>query len=35
MPYIESYLQKDETAALKQELLFERGIQAYIWATRL
>jgi hypothetical protein len=33
MPYVESYLRKEDTSALKQELLFQRGVQAYIWAT--
>jgi hypothetical protein len=31
-PYIESYLLKADIGALKQELLFERGVQAYLWA---
>jgi len=33
MPYVESYLQKDDTTALKTELVFQRAVQAYIWAT--
>jgi hypothetical protein len=31
-PYIESYPLKADIAALKQELLFERAVQAYLWA---
>jgi hypothetical protein len=31
-PYIESYPLKADIGALKQELLFERGVQAYLWA---
>ncbi len=31
-PYIESYPLKADIATLKQELLFERGVQAYLWA---
>jgi hypothetical protein len=33
MPYVKSYLQRDDSAALKQELMFQRGVQAYIWTT--
>src|SRR5258705_7045334 len=31
-PYIESYPLKADINTLKQELLFERGVQAYLWA---
>jgi hypothetical protein len=31
-PYIESYPLKADIGTLKQELLFERGVQAYLWA---
>ena len=31
-PYIESYPLKADIGALKQELLFERSVQAYLWA---
>ena len=31
-PNIESYPLKADISALKQELLFERGVQAYLWA---
>src|ERR1700733_474200 len=31
-PYIESYPLKADISSLKQELLFERGVQAYLWA---
>jgi len=31
-PYIESYPLKADIGSLKQELLFERGVQAYLWA---
>jgi hypothetical protein len=31
-PYIESYPVKADINTLKQELLFERGVQAYLWA---
>jgi hypothetical protein len=31
-PNIESYPLKADIGALKQELLFERGVQAYLWA---
>jgi hypothetical protein len=31
-PYIESYPLRADISALKQELLFERGVQAYLWA---
>ena len=31
-PYIESYPLRADLSALKQELLFERGVQAYLWA---
>jgi len=31
-PYIESYPLRADIATLKQELLFERGVQAYLWA---
>jgi hypothetical protein len=31
-PYIESYPLKADIATLKQELLFERGVLAYLWA---
>src|SRR5271170_8398093 len=31
-PYIESYPLKADISLLKQELLFERGVQAYLWA---
>ena len=31
-PYIESYPLKADIGALKQELLFEGGVQAYLWA---
>ncbi len=31
-PYIESYPLKADIATLKQELLFERGVQTYLWA---
>ena len=30
--YIESYPVKADISTLKQELLFERGVQAYLWA---
>jgi len=33
MPYVGGYLQKEDISALKQELFFQRGVQAYIWAT--
>ena len=31
-PYIESYPLKADISLLKQELLFERAVQAYLWA---
>src|SRR5579864_4965073 len=31
-PYIEGYPLKADISLLKQELLFERGVQAYLWA---
>src|ERR1700727_2460186 len=31
-PYIESYPLKADISSLKQEMLFERGVQAYLWA---
>jgi hypothetical protein len=31
-PYIESYPLKADIGMLKQEMLFERGVQAYLWA---
>ncbi len=31
-PYIESYPLRADIGTLKQELLFERGVQAYLWA---
>jgi hypothetical protein len=31
-PYIESYPLRADISALKQELLFEHGVQAYLWA---
>jgi hypothetical protein len=31
-PYIESYPLKADISTLKQELFFERGVQAYLWA---
>ena len=31
-PYIESYPLRADIKTLKQELLFERGVQAYLWA---
>ena len=31
-PYIESYPLRADISALKQYLLFERGVQAYLWA---
>ena len=31
-PYVESYPLKADIGTLKQELLFERGVQAYLWA---
>ena len=31
-PYIESYPLKADIVLLKRELLFERGVQAYLWA---
>src|SRR5579862_1413971 len=31
-PYVEGYPLKADISLLKQELLFERGVQAYLWA---
>jgi hypothetical protein len=32
LPYRESYFSKEDIGTLKQELLFQRAVQAYLWA---
>jgi hypothetical protein len=32
LPYVESYPSKQDIGTLKQELLFQRGVQSYLWS---